>query len=161
MQSDSELGRDAIDGEILYEANASDYFEIRRRRMLSFIIDYLIIALLCVPAAVLIGFAGIITLGAGWLLYAILAPLVAIIYLGLTMGGDKQATIGMAMFSLRIHRLDGGRVEASLAILHGILFWIIHSAGSPFMLLFSLFSSRKRLLQDWLLGTEVIRSDMH
>ncbi len=159
MQNSGNFGREAVDGEIIYENDASRYYEVRRRRMLAFIVDYLIIAVLCVPAAVIVAFAGVITLGAGWLLYAILVPLVAITYLGLTMGGDKQATIGMAMFSLRINRLDGGRVEASLAILHGILFWVIHSAFSPFMLLASLFSSRKRLLQDWLLGTEVVRSD--
>lgn len=160
MQSKPHFGSEPIEGEILYDSDVSDYLEVRRRRLLSFIVDYLIIAVLCIPAAILVGFAGVITLGAGWLLYAILVPLVAIIYLGLTMGGEKQATIGMAMFSLRIRRLDGGRVEASLAILHGILFWVIHSAFSPFMLFASLFSSRKRLLQDWLLGTEVVRSDM-
>lgn len=160
MHSKPHFGNGPIEGEILYDSDVSNYLEVRRRRLLSFIVDYLIIAILCVPAAILVAFAGVITLGAGWLLYAILVPLVAIIYLGLTMGGQNQATIGMAMFSLHIRRLDGGRVEASLAILHGILFWAIHSALSPLMLFASLFSSRKRLLQDWLLGTEIVRSDM-
>lgn len=161
MASPHSMHNDAIDGEILYTQNAADYYEVRRRRMASFVVDYLIIGILCIPAAILVGFAGIITFGAGWLLYAILVPLVAMAYLGLTMGGDKQATIGMAMFSLRIQMLDGHRVDAPLAILHGVLFWVIHSALSPFMLLASLFSSRKRLLQDWLLGTQVVRSDVN
>lgn len=133
-----------------------NYYEVRRRRLLAFIVDYIIVALLCVPAAALIGFAGILTFGLGWILYAAMVPLVAFAYLGLTMGSDTQATIGMAMFSLNIRRLDGRMVDAPLAILHGILFWFIHSVFSPFMLLASLFSSRKRLLQDWILGTEVV-----
>ena len=148
-----------IDGEVLPPLDVAAYHEVRRRRMASFIVDYVIIALLCIPAAFLIGFAGIITLGLGWALFVILVPLVAATYVGLTMGGDNQATIGMAMFSLRIRRLDNTRVDATLAILHGVLFWFIHSVLSPFMLFASLFSSRKRLLQDLLLGTEIIRSD--
>ena len=144
-----------------YRADAASYHEVRRRRALAFVVDYLIIAVLCIPAAILVGFAGIITLGARWLLYAILVPLVAAVYLGVTMGGVKQATIGMGMFSLRINRLDGGLVDTWLAILHGVLFWVIHSLGSPFMLFASFFSSRKRLLQDLLLGTEVVRSDIY
>ena len=143
-------------GEILDSHEYADYFEVRRRRMLSFIVDYIIIALLCVLAALVVGFAGLITLGLGWLLYAILVPLVAAAYLGLTMGSKSQATIGMAMFSLQIRSLDGRHIDAILAILHGVLFWFIHTILSPLMLLASMFSSRKRLLQDWLLGTEII-----
>ncbi len=138
----------------------SNYSEVRRRRMLAFVVDYIIIAILCVPAAALIGFAGILTFGLGWILYAAMVPLVVFAYLGLTMGGENQATIGMAMFSIHIRRLDGRQVDAPLAILHGILFWFIHSVLSPFMLLASLFSSRKRLLQDLLLGTEVVYRDV-
>ena len=145
--------------ETMVEIDDSQYLEIRRRRALSFVVDYIIIALLCIPAAIIVGILGVVTFGAGWFLYLILAPVVAIAYLGITMGGEKQATIGMAMFSLYIRRLDGGNVDPSLAILHGILFWVIHSLGTPFMLFASFFSRRKRLLQDWLLGTEVVRSD--
>jgi len=147
-----------MEGEILSSTDGSEYFEVRRRRLIAFIFDYVIVVLLCIPAALLVGFAGIISFGLGWLLYAILVPLVAVTYLGLTMGGATQATIGMAVFSLKIRRLDGGHVDAPLAILHGVLFWLIHSVLTPFMLLASLFSSRKRLLHDWLLGTEIINS---
>ncbi len=151
--------QNAINGDSPLRISELDYFEVRRRRMLAFVVDYIIIALLCIPVAFLIGFAGIITLGLGLLLYAIMVPLVAIGYLGITMGGENQATVGMAMFSLHVRRLNGGRIDAPLAILHGILFWFLHFVLSPFMLLASLFSSRKRLLHDWLLGTEIIYTD--
>ena len=148
-----------LEGEILYHEHGTDYEEVRRRRMLSFVVDYLLIALLCIPAALAVWVAGVITLGLAWILFAVLIPLVAVAYLGITMGGAKQATVGMAMFSLRIRRLDGGHIDAPLAILHGVVFWFIHSVLSPVMLIAALFSSRKRLLHDWLLGTEIVRSD--
>lgn len=133
---------------------------VRTRRMLAFVIDYLLVAVLTGIAAVVIFFLGILTLGLGWLLYFIIAPLVAIVYVGTTMGGEHQATLGMRFFSLRIERLDGGRVDFFLAILHGVLFWALHIVMTPFLLLISLFSSKKRLLHDILLGTVVVRSDM-
>ena len=149
----------ALEGEVLYQTDDIDYFEVRRRRLISFIVDYVLIAILCIPAALAVAIAGIFTLGLGWMLYAIIVPLVAVAYVGLTLGGKAQATIGMKMFSLRIRRLDGGRVDAPLAILHSVIFWFIHSVLSPIMLAASLFSNRKRLLQDWILATEIIYHD--
>ena len=76
------------------------------------------------------------------------------------MGGPKQATIGMQFFALRLERLDGGKIDPTLAILHSIIFWLAHVMLTPFMLAVSLFSSKKRLIQDILLGTVVLRSDI-
>ena len=53
---------------------------VRIRRVLAFIVDYFIVALLSFGAGVGVFLLGIITLGAGWLLYAVLVPLVAIAY---------------------------------------------------------------------------------
>lgn len=133
---------------------------VRIRRMLAFVLDYLIVGLLSFGVGVAVFLLGIITFGAGWLLYLVLVPLVAIAYVGLTMGGLKQATIGMQFFALRLERLDGGIIDAPLAILHSILFWVAHVMFTPFMLAVSLFSSKKRLIQDILLGTVVVRSDI-
>lgn len=141
------------------DADPQAFFEIRRRRMLAFVVDYLVIALICAVASVAIFFAGILTLGLAWALFAVFVPLVAMGYLFFTMGSPKQATIGMELFALRIERLDGRYVDGWLAILHGVLFWVIHSAATPLLLIASLFSSRKRLIQDWLLGTQIVRSD--
>lgn len=135
------------------------YGGVRTRRVLAFIIDYLIVALLTVAAAAVVFFLGIITLGIAWLLYAVLAPLVAMAYIGLTMGGPAQATLGMQFFAIRIERMDGARVDMPLAILHGVLFWVAHVALTPLLLAVSLFSARKQLVQDILLATVVVRAD--
>lgn len=134
---------------------------VRSRRIFAFLIDYLIVAVLSAIAGIVVAILGIFTFGAAWLLYAILVPLVAIAYVGFTMGGDKQATVGMQFFAIKLERLDAGIVDPTLAILHSILFWVIHSVGTPFLLLASMFSSKKRLLQDVLLGTVVVRSDIN
>lgn len=133
---------------------------VRTRRILAFLVDYLIVALLTFAAGVAVFFVGILTLGLGWLLYVVLAPLVAMAYVGLTMGGPNQATPGMNFFALRIEREDGQLVDPWLAILHGVIFWVAHIILTPFLLVVSLFSAKKRLIQDILLGTLIVRSDV-
>lgn len=133
------------------------YDGVRTRRIVSFIVDYTFVLLLSVPAAVVIFFLGIVTLGLAWGLYAILLPLIAILYLAFTMGGPGQATPGMRIAGVRIARLDGGEVDAPLAVLHGVLFWASNAVLTPFVLLVGLFTARKQLLQDLLLGTVVVR----
>ena len=133
---------------------------VRTRRVLAFLVDYAIIAVLIGVAALAVFIFGIVTLGLGWLLYFVLAPLVAMAYVGLTMGGPFQATHGMRMFAIKITREDGQQIDPFLAVLHGVIFWVLHIILTPFLLLVSLFSSRKRLAQDMLLSTVVVRSDV-
>jgi len=46
-----------------------------------------------------------------------------------------------------------------LAVVHAVIFWAAHVIFTPLMLLVSMFSEKKRLIQDILLGTVVVRSD--
>ena len=134
------------------------YDGVRSRRIFGFIADYTFILLLSIPAAVLVGLLGILTLGLGWMLYGILLPLIAVLYVGFTMGGSAQATPGMRLAGVHIERLGGGSVDPTLAILHGVLFWASNAVLTPFVLLVGLFTPRKQLLQDLLLGTVVVRN---
>ncbi len=99
------------------------YSGVRTRRSLAFLVDYSIVLLLCIPMGFLIGVLGILTLGLGWMLYAIIFPLVALPYVTFTLGGSSQATPGMRLFDLRLERLDGRRVDPALGAAHSILFW--------------------------------------
>lgn len=134
------------------------YSGVRTRRIFAFLVDFTIVLLLLAVAAVLVAILGVITLGLGWLLYAILPPLVAIVYVGFTMGSPAQATPGMRLFDIRVVRLDGVPVDAVFAVLHAVLFWASVSILTPLVLLFSLFARRKELLHDYLLGTVVVRN---
>ena len=132
--------------------------EVRRRRVLAFCVDYVVIAILVAIAAAVVAVLGILTLGLGWLLYGILVPLVALCYFGFTMGGAEQASVGMRMFSIKLERTDGGRIDFWLAVVHAVIFWAGNVLLSPLILVISLFSRNKRLLQDILLGTVVVRT---
>jgi uncharacterized RDD family membrane protein YckC len=142
---------EALDDIALYDG-------VRTRRVLAFFIDYAIVLALCVPVAVLIFFIGIFTLGLGFFLYPILFLLVAIPYIGLSLGGQNQATPGMRMMGVRIARLDGRPVDFMLAVVHGVLFWALNAVLTPFILLATLVLDRKQTVHDWLLGTVVVRS---
>lgn len=146
----NDMARDDLDAARLYAG-------VRTRRIIGFVVDYSLVFLLSVPAAVVVFLLGIVTLGLGWILYAVLVPAIAIAYVGLTLGGRAQATPGMRMAGVRIERLDGRTVDPVLAILHGVLFWASNAVLTPFVLLVGLFTPRKQLLQDLLLGTVVVR----
>lgn len=135
------------------------YRGVRTRRIFAFLVDYALVILLCIPVAILIFFLGVFTFGLAFMLYSVLFALVALPYVAFTMGGPNQATPGMRLMNIRIARLDGRPVDGMLAMVHAVLFWAGNVILSPIVLLVSLFSPRKRLLQDFLLGTVVVRAD--
>ena len=150
-----------LDGEIISTRldDVRAYDGVRTRRVLAFLIDYLIVGLLLIPFAILVFLLGLLTFGLGWMLFAILGPAVALIYVWNTLGGRNQATTGMRMMGIRLDRLDGKPVDGMLAVVHSVLFWAGNVVLTPLILLVTLFSDRKRTLHDLLLGTVVTRTD--
>ncbi len=149
-----------IDQNALVPINAANLEGVLTRRVFAFLIDAVIVFLLCIPVAIVIFMLGVITLGLGWLLYALMFPVIAISYVGFTMGGPAQATIGMRVNNIFLARLDGGKIDQITAIVHSLLFWVGSAVLTPLVLLVTLFSDRKRTLHDLLLGTVVLRSDV-
>ncbi|MER8960254.1 RDD family protein [Mesorhizobium sp. M0701] len=149
-----------LDGEIITSRleDVRAYEGVRTRRILAFVIDYFIVALLTIPFAILVFLFGLLTLGLGWMLFSILVPAVAILYIWNTLGSKDQATTGMKMMGIRLDRLDGSPIDGLTAVVHSVLFWAGNVILSPLVLLVSLFSDRKRTLHDLLLGTVVSRS---
>jgi len=135
------------------------YEGVRTRRILAFLLDYLIVGLLLIPFGIVVFLLGLITFGIGWGLFGVLFPLVAIIYVWNTLGGRHQATVGMRAFGIRLDRLDGRPVDGLLAVVHSVLFWAANVILTPLVLLVTLFADRKRTLHDLLLGTVVTRLD--
>ena len=150
-----------LDGEMINTRldNARAYDGVLTRRVFAFIIDYVLVALLTSPFAIVVFFLGIITLGLGWMLFGILFPAVALIYVWNTLGGRNQATVGMRMMGIRLDRLDGRPVDGLLAVVHTVLFWAGNVLLTPLILLAALFLDRKRTVHDLLLGTVVTRTD--
>jgi len=150
-----------LDGEIIASRldDVRVYEGVLSRRVFAFVIDYLIIALLLIPFAILVFLLGVLTLGLGWMLFSVLGPVVALAYVWNTLGGPNQATVGMRMMDIRLDRLDGKPVDGLLAVVHTVLFWAGNVVLTPLILLATLFLERKRTLHDLLLGTVVTRAD--
>ncbi|MCK5750200.1 MAG: RDD family protein [Oricola sp.] len=130
---------------------------MRTRRIFAFLIDYFMVFLLMVVAVPVIFLLGFATFGAAWLLYAIIGPLVALTYIGWTVGGPSHATIGMRLMDIRLERYDGRRIDFITAVVHAVLFWASAAIFLP-LLLAPLFLEDKRTLHDLALGTVVVRS---
>ncbi len=149
-----------LDGEIIMSRldDVRAYDGVRTRRVMAFLIDYLIVGLLAIPFAILVLLLGLLTFGLGWSLFAILIPAVAILYVWNTLGGPNQATVGMRMMDIRIDRLDGRPIDGMTAVVHSVLFWAANVILTPLILLATLFTDRKRAVHDLLLGTVVTRA---
>lgn len=130
---------------------------VRTRRIIAFLIDYAMVILLLVIAVPLIFVLGFATFGAAWLLYVVLTPLVALTYVGWTIGGPSQATIGMRLAGIRLERYDGRKIDFLTAVVHAVLFWASAAIFLP-LLLAPLVLEHKRTLHDMALGTVVVRS---
>lgn len=131
---------------------------VRTRRVIAFIVDYLLIGLLLIPVALLVFVLGLLTIGIGWMLFFVLGPLTALLYVAATLGGRQQSTLGMRLMGIRLERLDGGPVDPMLAIVHTVLFWAANAILTPLILLAAFVISYKRTLHDLLLGTVVVRA---
>lgn len=125
---------------------------IRTRRILAFLIDVVIIALLTFAASIVVFVLGIFTLGLGWLLYPILWPAVALVYSAFSLGGPASATVGMRTQGIEARFMDGSRLNPGIAAIHAVLFYASISFLTPLILLVSLFTDNKRLLHDIVLG---------
>ena len=143
-------------------ATQPELFEgVLSRRVIAFIIDFVIIAIPVVLAAMFIFAFGIVTLGLGWALYWLLPPgsvIWAVVYFGITLGSPASATIGMRMVDLEMRTWYGASAYFLLGAVHAIVFWITVSGLTPFILLVCFFNERQRLLHDMLLGTVIINN---
>jgi len=143
-------------------ATRPELFEgVLARRVVAFLIDFIIIAIPVVLAAMFIFAFGIITLGLAWALYWLLpaaSVIWALAYFGFTLGSDRSATIGMRVMDLEMRTWYGAPAYFVLGAVHAVAFWFTVSFFTPFILLVAFFNERRRLLHDIMLGTVVINN---
>jgi uncharacterized RDD family membrane protein YckC len=129
------------------------------RRIIAFVFDAVAVFLLMIPAAIVVAILGLVTFGVGWLLYGCLFVLVALLYVAATLGGRRSATPGMRFAGLEMRTWNGGRMFGLLAVMHAVLFWFSVSLLTPLVLVVGLFTSRRQLLHDLLLGVVMVNSN--
>jgi uncharacterized RDD family membrane protein YckC len=128
------------------------------RRVWAWIIDFLFIAVLAAALWVVLLVLGVVTLGLGFVLMALL-PAVPLAYHILFVAGRRHATPGQAMLGLTVRRENDlgppGLVQS--AVFTGLL-WLTLSIGF-WPLLATLFTVRHRALHDIAAGVVVVRRD--
>jgi len=145
--------------EIVVASDSQLYRGVLSRRVLAFVVDYLFVAILCIPAAVILSSCRSLRSAWDFLLFPALFFIVAALYFGLSLGGRSQSTPGMRMAGIAIRQINGQRMDFMTAMVHLVLFWIINSVLTPFILLAGLFTDHNRLVHDLLIGTEAVRTD--
>jgi uncharacterized RDD family membrane protein YckC len=130
------------------------------RRLFAYLIDIVIIAVLMGILWVVVALLGVITLGLGWMLFA-LVPFTAIIYNAATIGGPYQSTVGMRMTGLRvIDAATRGPVPVLTAAVHALLFYVAFGTFVLWALdiVIGMIRDDRRLGHDLLTGVIVIRA---
>jgi len=142
-------------------ANPELFEGVVARRIVAFLIDFLILSIPVVFVSMFIFVAGIVTFGLGFLLYGLLWPgmvIWAIVYYGMTLGGAASATIGMRVMDIEMRTWYGSPAYFALGAVHAVVFWVTVSAITPVVLIVCLFNERRRCLHDFLVGTVIINN---
>jgi uncharacterized RDD family membrane protein YckC len=127
------------------------------RRVFAWLIDVLLIGLICVALLLVLLLFGLLTLGLGLPLLGVL-PFVPFAYHMLFLAGPPSATPGQSALRLIVRRNDDfGRPTPAQALVSTLLFYLT-LATSGLLLLFALFTVRKRTLHDLVSGLVVVRS---
>jgi uncharacterized RDD family membrane protein YckC len=142
-------------------ANPELFEGVVARRVVAFLIDFLILSIPVAFVSMFIFVVGIVTFGLGFLFYGLLWPAMviwALAYYGLTFGSPASATIGMRVMDIEMRTWYGAPAYFVLGAVHAVVFWITVSMLTPLVLLVCLFNERRRLLHDILVGTVVINN---
>ncbi|MEA2979037.1 MAG: hypothetical protein QOF09_860 [Alphaproteobacteria bacterium] len=142
-------------------ANPELFEGVVARRVVAFLIDFLILSIPVVFVSMFIFVVGIVTFGLGFLFYGLLWPAMviwALCYYGMTLGGPASATIGMRAMDIEMRTWYGAPAYFVLGAVHAVVFWITVSMLTPFVLLVCLFNERRRCLHDILVGTVIINN---
>jgi uncharacterized RDD family membrane protein YckC len=142
-------------------ANPELFEGVLARRVVAFLIDFVILSIPVVFVSMFIFVVGVVTFGLGFLIYGLLWPAMviwALCYYGATLGGPHSATIGMRAMDIEMRTWYGAPTYFVLGAVHAVVFWVTVSMITPLVLLVCLFNERRRCLHDMLVGTVVINN---
>jgi len=134
-----------------------EYYDgVSLKRMLAYVVDFMICVVLGIIGGVIASIGGIVTLG---LLFGPLMALLALIpiaYHTFLISSPYSATFGMRLMGVRVYRLDGQKPEMLQAFVQTALFFFTAPPTSFLILIVGLFNTRRRCLHDMLAGTIIL-----
>ncbi len=137
---------------------APELFEgVLTRRVLAFCIDVIILAGIMAIAASVAVIGGIFTLGLGLLATPLILLFSIVLYYGATLGSSRRATVGMQLMDIVLTPTHGLPLDGWRAFAHPLVYWLTCWVLPPFSLAVALFTPRRQLLHDLLLGTLMVR----
>ncbi|WP_404404437.1 RDD family protein [Pelagibacterium halotolerans] len=139
-------------------AEAPELFDgILTRRVVAFIVDCVIMGVLITAAFIVAAIMGIVTLGLAWLTFPVIVPIVFVAYYAVTLGSAARATIGMRAMDIVLTPTRETTLDGWMAMIHVVAFWISCAIFTPFIVLVGLFTNRRQLLHDIIVGTLMVR----
>ncbi len=139
-------------------ASAPELFEnILKRRAMAFFIDLAILSAIIIFVVVSGIITGFMTMGAAWLALLGAVPLSIVGYYAGTLGSARRATIGMGVMDIVLTPTRGLPMDGWRAFLHPLVFWLTVWLLPPLSLLVALFTPRRQLLHDLVVGALMVR----
>ena len=137
---------------------APELFEgVLTRRVFAFIIDLLVMGTMILVFSFVGLIAGFLTFGLAWMALFLVVPATIALYYGATLGSSKRATLGMQMMDIVLTPTRGQPLDGWMAIIHAGLFWLTTWISWPISLLFVLFTPRRQMIHDLVVGTLMVR----
>lgn len=139
-------------------ATAPELFDgLLTRRVTAHLIDLAMICMLALAFSVAGLIFGLLTLGLGLVVMVFVVPAALVVYYGATLGSPRRATIGMRMMDIVLTPTRGRPLDGWMAIVHAALFWLTFWISWPIAILFALFTPRRQMIHDLILGTLMVR----
>ncbi|SEQ63036.1 Uncharacterized membrane protein YckC, RDD family [Devosia sp. YR412] len=137
---------------------APELFEgVLTRRVFAFIIDLIVMGMLILAFSLVGLIAGFLTFGLAWLALMFVVPATIVLYYGATLGSSRRATLGMQMMDIVLTPTRNQPLDGWMAIIHAGVFWLTTWISWPISLLFALFTPRRQMIHDLVVGTLMVR----
>ncbi|MDB5535256.1 MAG: hypothetical protein JWP26_2409 [Devosia sp.] len=139
-------------------STAPELFEgLLTRRVAAWFIDVLVMSALIAVFSIFGLIAGFLTFGLAWLAMILVIPATVVLYYGATLGSARRATLGMQAMDLVLTPTRGQPLNGPMAFVHAAVFWITIWISAPISLLFALFTPRRQMIHDLIVGTLMVR----
>lgn len=139
-------------------STAPELFEgLLTRRVIAYLIDLALIGAITLALSLVAIVLGLFTFGLSLLSLAFVVPAAVVIYYAITLGSTKRATVGMQVMDIVLTPTRGQPLDGWMAAFHALLFWLTFWVSWPVTILFALFTPRRQMIHDLIMGTLMVR----
>ncbi|RAU22488.1 hypothetical protein CU669_07265 [Paramagnetospirillum kuznetsovii] len=142
--------------------NPRYYLGVTPRRIYAYLLDVVVVALLCGMMFIASLILGMLSFGLLWPLMMVLMGCVPIAYHTLTIGGERSATLGMRAAGIRVMSIapgaaaTNGKPSLIQALIQTVAFYLSIALTCTLILVVALFNPRRRTVHDVVASTVVV-----